>query len=59
MLFPVLHRETETLGAYETWLRSHTASRWQGEDSNPGGRGPGPILTGICLVVKARNLTLY
>lgn len=31
----------------------------RGEDSSPGGIGPGPMFAGLCLVVKAENLTLY
>lgn len=41
----------------EIWPGSHTASKWLGQYSNPGGLGPESILAGLCLV-KASKLTL-
>lgn len=42
-------------GCETVW--SPTASKWQGEDVNPGGLGPESTLAGLCLV-EASRLTL-
>lgn len=56
---PVLYNiRTEAQSGHETWSGSHTAHKWQEEDLSPAGVGPGPMLAGLYVVVKARNLTL-
>lgn len=65
LLLPTVVRETLVIPSLymgclwgcETWLWSHTASKWPGEDLNAGSLGPESILAELCLI-KASKLIL-